>query len=134
MLTWRGSLHWQVSQATSLMNVRIEMGTGSAHQGMFMENGSGGFMGDMVINGGKYGIWVGNQQFTVRNVTFNNAATAVSGCVLPTGVVQRLIVSRRSTVFGIGDGLSKGSALSLFATSSVLTVRQHQHQQLPDRL
>jgi hypothetical protein len=23
---------------------------------------SGGFMGDLVFNGGKYGIWVGNQQ------------------------------------------------------------------------
>jgi glucan 1,3-beta-glucosidase len=63
------ALHWQVSQSTSLMNLRVEMGTGSAHQGMFMENGSGGFMGDLIFNGGKYGIWVGNQQFTVRNLT-----------------------------------------------------------------
>lgn len=71
------ALHWQVSQATSLMNLRVEMGTGSNHQGMFMENGSGGFMGDLIFNGGKYGIWIGNQQFTVRNITFNNAATAI---------------------------------------------------------
>ena len=32
---------------------------------------------DMVFNGGRYGMWVGNQQFTVRNVTVNNANTAV---------------------------------------------------------
>lgn len=72
-------LHWQVSQATSLMNIVVEMSTaaGNNHQGMFMENGSGGFMGDLVFNGGKYGIWVGNQQFTVRNITVNNANTAV---------------------------------------------------------
>ncbi|CCL99324.1 uncharacterized protein FIBRA_01342 [Fibroporia radiculosa] len=72
-------LHWQVSQGTSLYNLVVEMSTASntAHQGIFMENGSGGFMGDLVFNGGKYGIWVGNQQFTVRNVTFNNANTAV---------------------------------------------------------
>lgn len=40
-------LHWQVSQATSLYNIRVEMSTDPAtnHQGMFMENGSGGFMG-----------------------------------------------------------------------------------------
>jgi glucan 1,3-beta-glucosidase len=31
------ALHWQVSQGTSLMNIRVEMGKGSQHQGMFME-------------------------------------------------------------------------------------------------
>ncbi|KAF8495372.1 exo-beta-1,3-glucanase [Gautieria morchelliformis] len=64
-------LHWQVSQATSLTNVRVEMSQepGNNHQGIFMENGSGGFMGDLLFRGGKYGIWVGNQQFTVRNLT-----------------------------------------------------------------
>ncbi|KAG0696777.1 glycoside hydrolase family 55 protein [Suillus ampliporus] len=74
-------LHWQVSQATSLINIVVEMSTASnnKHQGMFMENGSGGFMGDIIFNGGMYGIQVGNQQFTVRNLTVNNAATAVSG-------------------------------------------------------
>ncbi|KAG1724556.1 glycoside hydrolase family 55 protein [Suillus lakei] len=74
-------LHWQVSQATSLINIVVEMSTASNnnHQGMFMENGSGGFMGDIIFNGGKYGIQVGNQQFTVRNLTVNNAATAVAG-------------------------------------------------------
>jgi len=34
-------------------------------------------MGDLVFNGGKFGMWVGNQQFTVRNVTINNAQTAI---------------------------------------------------------
>ncbi|KAG2365173.1 glycoside hydrolase family 55 protein [Suillus spraguei] len=74
-------LHWQVSQATSLINIVVEMSTASNnnHQGMFMENGSGGFMGDIIFNGGKYGIQVGNQQFTVRNLTINNATTAISG-------------------------------------------------------
>ncbi|TFK33476.1 exo-beta-1,3-glucanase [Crucibulum laeve] len=72
-------LHWQVSQATSLMNIVVQMSTAgnTAHQGIWMENGSGGFMGDLVFNGGKFGIWGGNQQFTVRNVTVNNAQTGV---------------------------------------------------------
>ncbi|KAG6854914.1 hypothetical protein C0991_009737 [Blastosporella zonata] len=72
-------IHWQVAQATSLMNIVFEMSTapGNAHQGIWMENGSGGFMGDLVLNGGKFGLWVGNQQFTVRNVTINNADTAI---------------------------------------------------------
>lgn len=40
-------LHWQVSQATSLINIVVNMSTasGNNHQGIFMENGSGGFMG-----------------------------------------------------------------------------------------
>ncbi|KAF8549344.1 glycoside hydrolase family 55 protein [Imleria badia] len=74
-------LHWQVAQATSLVNVVVEMSatSGTNHQGMFMENGSGGFMGDIIFNGGKIGIQVGSQQFTVRNLTVNNANVAVSG-------------------------------------------------------
>ncbi|KAJ7724091.1 exo-beta-1,3-glucanase [Mycena maculata] len=74
-------IHWQVAQATSLMNIVFEMSTAAdtAHQGIWMENGSGGFMGDLVFNGGKFGMWVGNQQFTVRNVTINNAQTAIFG-------------------------------------------------------
>ncbi|KAJ7084946.1 exo-beta-1,3-glucanase [Mycena epipterygia] len=72
-------IHWQVAQATSLMNIVINMSTApdTAHQGLVMENGSGGFMGDLVFNGGKIGMSVGNQQFTVRNVTANNAQTGI---------------------------------------------------------
>ncbi|KAK7049317.1 hypothetical protein VNI00_005918 [Paramarasmius palmivorus] len=72
-------IHWQVSQATSLYNIVFELSRepNNAHQGIWMENGSGGFMGDLIFNGGKFGMWVGNQQFTVRNVTVNDADTAV---------------------------------------------------------
>ncbi|KIY65201.1 glycoside hydrolase family 55 protein [Cylindrobasidium torrendii FP15055 ss-10] len=74
-------IHWQVAQATSLMNIDIYMSTASdtAHQGIWMENGSGGFMGDLGFHGGKFGIWGGNQQFTVRNVRVENAKTAFQG-------------------------------------------------------
>ena len=34
-------------------------------------------MGDLIINGGNTGLDVGNQQFTVRNVTINGSNTAV---------------------------------------------------------
>ncbi|KAF9531459.1 exo-beta-1,3-glucanase [Crepidotus variabilis] len=72
-------IHWQVAQATSLFNITFECSTApnTAHQGIWMENGSGGFMSDLTFNGGKFGIWGGNQQFTVRNVTVNNAQTAI---------------------------------------------------------
>ncbi|KAK0285043.1 hypothetical protein LTR35_005243 [Friedmanniomyces endolithicus] len=72
-------IHWQVAQATSLQNIVFNMKTGadSEQQGIFMDNGSGGFMGDLVFNGGKFGAFFGNQQFTSRNMTFNGCQTAI---------------------------------------------------------
>ncbi|KAL3472014.1 pectate lyase superfamily protein-domain-containing protein [Aspergillus californicus] len=74
-------IHWQVGQATSLQNIRFEMikggGDDNKQQGIFMDNGSGGFMTDMTFNGGNYGMFVGNQQFTSRNLTFNDCNTGV---------------------------------------------------------
>ncbi|CAE6477174.1 unnamed protein product [Rhizoctonia solani] len=69
-----------LSQATSLSNVRVEMSQEpeNKHQGVYIENGSGGFMADLHLIGGQYGLAVGNQQFTVRNVTIENANTAVT--------------------------------------------------------
>lgn len=42
-----------------------------------MDNGSGGFMTDLTFNGGKFGAFFGNQQFTTRNLKFNNCKTAI---------------------------------------------------------
>ncbi|MCJ1413020.1 hypothetical protein MMC19_007121 [Ptychographa xylographoides] len=73
-------IHWQVAQATSLQNIVFNMvqgGSGNRQQGIFMDNGSGGFMTDLVFNGGNYGAFFGNQQFTTRNLTFNNVGTAI---------------------------------------------------------
>jgi glucan 1,3-beta-glucosidase len=50
-------IHHQVSQATSLQNIRFEMIPGSNQQGIFMDNGSGGFMTDLSFNGGNYGMF-----------------------------------------------------------------------------
>lgn len=73
-------IHHQVSQATGLFNVHFEMrqDTDNAQQGIFMENGSGGFMTNLTFRGGKYGAYLGNQQFTVRNSSFENCQTAIS--------------------------------------------------------
>ncbi|KAJ7718670.1 exo-beta-1,3-glucanase [Mycena metata] len=92
-------IHWQVSQATSLINIV------SAHQGIYMENGSGGFMGDLIFNGGKFGMWVGNQQFTVRNITVNNAQTAVFGIWNWGWTFQNVNINN----CGVGFDLSSGS-------------------------
>ena len=67
-------IHWQVAQATSLQNIRFEMvrgGDGNKQQGIFMDNGSGGWMTDLTFNGGNMGAFLGNQQYTTRNMTFN---------------------------------------------------------------
>ncbi|EON62205.1 hypothetical protein W97_01425 [Coniosporium apollinis CBS 100218] len=74
-------IHWQVAQATSLQNIRFEMvrGGGAANKqlGIFMDNGSGGFMTDLTFNGGNYGAFLGSQQFTTRNMVFNGCNTAI---------------------------------------------------------
>ena len=73
-------IHWPTGQATSIQNVVFEMSSasGTQHTGIYIESGSGGFMNDLVFNGGLYGATFGNQQFTMRNLTFNNAVTAIN--------------------------------------------------------
>ena len=72
-------IHWPTAQTTSIQNVVFNMNAdnGTLHQGLFVEEGSGGFMTDLVFNGGNKGFSVGNQQFTTRNLTFNNVNTAI---------------------------------------------------------
>jgi hypothetical protein len=56
-------IHWPTGQATSLQNIVFKMSTanGTQHQGLFIEEGSGGFVGDLVFYGGAQGLQVGNQ-------------------------------------------------------------------------
>lgn len=83
-ITSGAGIHWQVAQATSLQNIVFNMrtdggvtNTENAQKGIFMDNGSGGFMSDLTFNGGGYGAFLGSQQFTTRNLTFNNCNTAI---------------------------------------------------------
>jgi hypothetical protein len=50
---------------------------GTTHIGIFMENGSGGFLGDLEFEGGAIGMRCGSQQFTSRNLTFRFCSTAI---------------------------------------------------------
>ncbi|PQE29297.1 putative beta-13 exoglucanase precursor protein [Rutstroemia sp. NJR-2017a BBW] len=70
-------IHWPTAQATSLQNMvfNLNSGSGTLHQGVFIENGSGGFLTDLVFNGGQIGMNVGSQQFTSRNLTFHKQKT-----------------------------------------------------------
>lgn len=74
-------IHWQVAQATSLQNIHFNMVEGgdgaNKQQGIFMDNGSGGFMSDLSFTGGGIGMFIGNQQFTTRNLTFSKCGTAI---------------------------------------------------------
>ncbi|KAI1086714.1 glycoside hydrolase family 55 protein [Rostrohypoxylon terebratum] len=72
-------MHWPTSQATSLINIEFNMPTDAStvHVGLFVESGSGGFMSDLTFNGGATGASLGNQQYTMRNITINNAQTAI---------------------------------------------------------
>lgn len=72
-------VHWPTAHAASLQNVVFQMSDapGSQHQGTFIESGSGGFMNDLVFHGRTNSVAFGNQQFTMRNLTFYNAVTAI---------------------------------------------------------
>lgn len=50
-------IHWQVGQATSITNCDFNMAVSEAGQsatavGIYMENGSGGFVSDLTFSGG----------------------------------------------------------------------------------
>ncbi|KAG1748973.1 glycoside hydrolase family 55 protein [Suillus paluster] len=103
-------IHWQVSQSTSLVNVVVNMSTkpGNNHQGM-----SGGFMGDIVFNGGKYGIWVGNQQYGTRCVLVHSTymSQAVFGSWNWGWTYQRVIINDCQVGFDLVTGSVGGEAI-----------------------
>lgn len=72
-------IHWPSSQATSLSNIvfRSSEASNTQHQGLFIEEGSGGYIGDLVFHGGAQALAIGNQQFTMRNITVHKAQTAI---------------------------------------------------------
>lgn len=110
-------IHHQVSQATILHDVHFDMvaGAHSGQQGIFMENASGGFMSDLHFRGGKYGAWLGNQQFTVRNASFVDCATAIYQHWGWTWVYMDVRISRCGIGLDLGpfpiDGQGVGAAM-----------------------
>ncbi|KAH8672181.1 LysM domain protein [Ilyonectria robusta] len=76
------AIHWQVGQASSLENIEFYMQYNSdvphsTQQGIYMENGSGGFLADLTFVGGNVGAYFGNQQFTTSHLMFVNSKTAL---------------------------------------------------------
>lgn len=48
------------------------------HLLIFDLSGSTSFAGDLIFNGGRIGAALGSQQFTIRDLTFNNTMTTIS--------------------------------------------------------
>ncbi|KAJ6191605.1 pectin lyase-like protein [Penicillium mononematosum] len=72
-------IHWQVAQGTSLENIVFYMVQDdvTTQQGIYMENGSGGFLTNLTFVGGNFGAYFGNQQFTTSQLTFLNCKNAL---------------------------------------------------------
>lgn len=68
------AIHGPTAQATNLQSIQINLSqaSGIQHVGLFCENGSGGWISDLTIYGGKIGFNIGNQQY----VYLDSARTA----------------------------------------------------------
>ena len=110
----------------------IKGGTDNKQQGIFMDNGSGGFMTDLVFNGGHYGAFFGSQQFTTRNLAFNDVQTAIymnwnwlwafkSLSINNCGI--GIDMTNGGTVKSVGSVLVQDSKLAGTPKSSVTTFR-----------
>ncbi|KAI9738277.1 MAG: hypothetical protein M1834_008775 [Cirrosporium novae-zelandiae] len=99
-------IHWPTAQATSIQNVVIYMSevSGTQHQGLFIENGSAGFLTDVVIIGGLYGANIGNQQYTMRNLTISNAVTGISQIWNWGWTYQGITITNCTTAFDMSNG------------------------------
>jgi glucan 1,3-beta-glucosidase len=72
-------LHWPTAQGTSVQNCVFQLSSrpGDVHTGIFMEEGSGGLIADVTFYGGAIGAQFGNQQYTMRNLTFIGSQTGI---------------------------------------------------------
>lgn len=100
-------IHWPASQATTIQNVKITMreSPSSTHCGIFIENGSGGHLIDIETVGGLYGLNVGNQQFTIRNVKISKAKIGISQIWNWGFFYQGLTISDCGTAFSMTNGV-----------------------------
>ncbi|KAF1959823.1 pectin lyase-like protein [Byssothecium circinans] len=98
-------IHWPASQATSIQNVKVRMtqAANSVHEGIFVENGSGGHMADLEIEGGHYGMNIGNQQFTMKNIKISKAVVGIYQIWNWGWLYQGLTISDCTTAFSMNN-------------------------------
>ena len=113
-------VHWAVSQATAIRDVRIH--TGDGKQGVFCENGSGGWISDLVITGGDIGINIGSQQWTMRNITVSGSRQQCINVIWNWEMVlMGLVLSNCPNAIAFTGG-STGSLLILDSTITDVSV------------
>ncbi|GIJ91455.1 hypothetical protein Asppvi_010421 [Aspergillus pseudoviridinutans] len=118
-------IHWQVAQGTSLENIEFYALTDSTQQGIYMENGSGGFLSDLTFVGGNFGAFFGNQQFTTSHLVFVNCKTALQIHWDWAWTMQDIIIESCGTgiiiVGGAGGPMSSGQPVgSLIVTDALI--------------
>ncbi|CAG8040248.1 unnamed protein product [Penicillium olsonii] len=122
------AIHWQVAQGTSLENIEIYMvqhAKGNTQQGIYMENGSGGFLADLTFVGGNFGAYFGNQQFTTSHLVFVNCKTALQIHWDWAWTMQDVVIESCETGMlvtgGAGGSLSTGQPLgSLILVDAII--------------
>ena len=78
--------------------------------------GSAGFLTDLTFNGGKVGASVGNQQYTMRNLVFNNCVTAIQSGFTWVWVYQGISINNCK----VGLDMSVGGSSALGVGSITL--------------
>lgn len=73
--------------------------------------GSAGFVADLTFNGGLIGAQIGNQQFTMRNLVFNNCVTAIKQGFSWTWLYQGVSINNCQTGFDFTNGGSDHQAV-----------------------
>ncbi|KAI9705199.1 MAG: hypothetical protein M1820_005346 [Bogoriella megaspora] len=118
-------IHWQVAQATSLQNIVFNMvkDTSPANQqkGVFMDNGSGGFMTNLTFNNGGFGAWLGNQQFTTRDLVFNGCNTAFFMNWNWGWTLKSATINNAQTAIDISSGTTNQSVGSLIVLDTTIS-------------
>lgn len=81
--------------------------------------GSAGFATDITFNGGLIGAQVGNQQFTMRNLIFNNCVTAISQLWDWEWVYQGISINNCHVGINIASGYGSSTGLAVGSVTLV---------------
>ncbi|KAL6234521.1 hypothetical protein BDW75DRAFT_241027 [Aspergillus navahoensis] len=119
------AIHWQVARGTSLQNIEFYALADTTQQGIYMENGSGGFLSDLTFVGGNFGAHFGNQQFTTSHLVFVNCNTALQIHWDWAWTMQDIVIESCNTgiiiVGGAGGPMSNGQPVgSLILTDALI--------------
>ncbi|KAL8378737.1 hypothetical protein RB599_008514 [Gaeumannomyces hyphopodioides] len=102
-------IHWQAARGSSLENVRFYMAEqqteadSNTQIGLYVENGSGGFLADLYFVGGRVGLLAVSQQFAANGLYFSHCGTALQAQWDWGWSLQNIIITDCATGVDIGD-------------------------------